>query len=176
MNRAQIEKNLEKLVQEISQEDFIYKLLLAYGTPKATVTLLKKGKKNLSKRDDQIILKKKLFFQEAMDQDLHALIDTLEKDTHTHRHDPRFIVVTDYKTLLAVDTKAKDTLDIKLEEINKYPFFFGPWAKIEKNTHHNEQEADVKAAEKMAKIYDEILKGNHLETQEDLHSLNMGVS
>ena len=176
MNIAQIEKNLTKLIEDISPDSFIYDLLLAYGTPKTTVTLLKKGNRNLSKKDDQIILKRKLFFQETQNQDLHGLIDSLKRDETTHRHDPRFIVVTDHKTLLAVDTKTDDTLDIKVNEINKHPFFFGPWAKIEKNTHYNEQEADVKAAEKMAKIYDEILKDNEFETKEDLHGLNIFLS
>ncbi|GJM00553.1 MAG: putative DNA methyltransferase YeeA [Methyloligella sp.] len=176
MNIAQIEKNLTKLIGGISPDSFIYDLLLAYGTPKTTVTLLKKGNRNLSKKDDQIILKRKLFFQETQEQDLHGLIDGLKNDDATHRHDPRFIVVTDYKTLLAIDTKTDDTLDIKITEINKHPFFFGPWAKIEKNTHYNEQEADVKAAEKMAKIYDEILKDNAFETKEDLHGLNIFLS
>lgn len=55
MNIEQIEKNLTALVKNISEETFIYDLLLAYGVPKATVSLLKKGKRNLSKRDDQII-------------------------------------------------------------------------------------------------------------------------
>ena len=176
MNIAQIEKNLSKLVKDISKETFIYDLLLAYGTPKATVNLLKKGKRNLSKHDDQIILKKKMFFQKIVAGDLHNTIDTLKRDEYTYRHDPRFIVVTDYKTLLAIDTKTDDTLDIKIQEIIKHPFFFGPWAKIEKTTHANENPADVKAAEKMAKIYDEILKGNEYETKEELHGLNIFLS
>lgn len=176
MNIAQIEKNLTKLVDDISPESFVYDLLLAYGTPKTTVTLLKKGNRNLSKKEGRIILKRKLFFQKSQGEDLHGLIDALKRDDTTHRHDPRFIVVTDYKTLLAVDTKTDDTLDIKVKEINKHPFFFGPWAKIEKTTHANENPADVKAAEKMAKIYDEILKDNQLETQEDLHGLNVFLS
>lgn len=176
MHIAQVEKNLTKLIEDISPDSFIFDLLLAYGTPKTTVTLLKKGNRNLSKKDGQIILKRKLFFQETQNQDLHGLIDTLKRDETTHRHDPRFIVVTDHKTLLSVDTKTDDTLDIRINEINKHPFFFGPWAKIEKNTHYNEQEADVKAAEKMAKIYDEILKDNEFETKEDLHGLNIFLS
>ena len=133
MNIAQIEKNLTTLVENISKENFIYDLLLAYGVPKATVSLLKKGKRNLSKHDDQIILKKKLFFQETESEDLHSLIDTLKNDEATHRHDPRFIVVTDYKTLLAVDTKTDDPLDINIADIVKHPFFFGPWAKDRKS-------------------------------------------
>lgn len=34
MNIAQIEKNLSKLVKNISPDEFVYDLLLAYGTPK----------------------------------------------------------------------------------------------------------------------------------------------
>ena len=50
MNIAQIEKNLTKLVDDISPESFVYDLLLAYGTPKTTVTLLKKGNRLLAKK------------------------------------------------------------------------------------------------------------------------------
>ena len=76
MNIGQIEKNLTELIAEFSADNFIYDLLLAYGTPKTTVTLLLKGNRNLSKKDGQIILKRKLFFQEADSQDLHSLIDS----------------------------------------------------------------------------------------------------
>ena len=78
---------------------------------------IKKGKHNLAKKSGQIILKKKLFFQESKNQDLHALIDSIQKDEATNRHNPRFIIVTDYKNLLAFDTKTKDTLDVEIANI-----------------------------------------------------------
>lgn len=175
MNIAQIEENLTKLIANFSKEDFIYELLLAYGLPKTTITLLKKGKHNLAKKLGQIILKKKLFFQESESQDLHALIDSIQKDEATHRHNPRFIIVTDYENILAIDTKTKDTLDEKIVNLNKRFDFFLPWAGMEKANHKNENPADVKAAEKMAKIYDEIQKDNQF-NKEDLHSLNTFLS
>jgi len=49
MNSAQIEKNLKQLVKNIKADSFIFDLLLAYGFPKSTVTLLKKGSRNQSK-------------------------------------------------------------------------------------------------------------------------------
>ena len=119
MKIAQIEENLTKLISNFSKEDFIYELLLAYGLPKNTITLLKKGKHNLAKKSGQIILKKKLFFQEAENQDLHALIDSIQKDEATHRHNPRFIIVTNFENILAIDTKTKDTLDEKIVNLNK---------------------------------------------------------
>lgn len=176
MNIAQIEDNLQKLLQNFSEEEFIYDLLLAYGLPKNTITLLKKGNRNLSKKDGQIILKKKLFFQATANSDLHSSIDTLRKTEETFRHDPRFIIVTDYKTLLAIDTKTEDTLDISIKEITKHFDFFLPWAGMEKAQLKTENPADVKAAERMARLYDEILKDNSFKKPEELHSLNVFLS
>jgi hypothetical protein len=176
MNFAQVEENLQQLVENFSQEEFIYDLLLAYGLPKNTITLLKKGNRNMAKKDGQIILKKKLFFQEVVNSDLHAVIDALRKTEETFKHDPRFIVVTDYKTLLAIDVKTADTLDIPIIEITKHYDFFLPWAGMEKAQLKSESEADVKAAEKMARLYDQILKDNPYRTYDQLHSLNVFLS
>lgn len=173
MNIAEIEKNLEKLVRNLSNEEFIFDLLLAYGTPRATVTLLKKGRHNLSKQDGQIILKKKLFFQEVNGHDLHETIDNLSNNVSTMRHSPRFIIVTDYSTLLAVDTKNRDQLDIEMKNIIKHYDFFLPWAGIEKHNHTNDNPADRKAAEKMAKLYDGILADNNISNEKKTHDLNV---
>ena len=162
--------------KNFSKESFIFDLLLAYGTPKATITLLKKGRHNLSKRDDQIILKKKLFFQEVKNEDLHAVIDDLQKDKTTMRHNPRFIIVTDYQTLLAMDTKTKDQPEIKIKSIAKHYDFFLPWAGIEKHKHTNENDADRRAAVKMAKLYDGILADNQISDKKRTHDLNIFLS
>lgn len=176
MNIAQIENNLQKLIQNFSKENFIYDLMLAYGLPKNTITLLKKGNRNLSKKDDQIILKKKLFFQAVSRDDLHVTIDTLHKTTDTFRHDPRFIIVTDHKTLLAIDTKTEDTLDIPIKDMPKHLDFFLPWAGMEKAQLKTENPADVKAAERMAQLYDEILQDNSFKKPEEIHGLNVFLS
>lgn len=177
MNSGQIEENVKSVIENFSKEEFVFELLLAYGLPKATITLLKKGKHNLSKKENQVILKKKLFFQEVQDKDLHETIDSLQKDTQTMRHEPRFIVVTDYETLLAVDTKTKEHLDTSIRDISKRYDFFLPWAGIEKHKHKNENPADRKAAEKMAKLYDGILAENEIgKDSEKTHALNIFLS
>ncbi|MCK9571878.1 MAG: N-6 DNA methylase [Candidatus Omnitrophica bacterium] len=176
MNIEQIENNLKILSKNIHKEEFVFDLLLAYGLPKATVTLLKKGRHNLSKQDGRIILKRKLFFQDVNNADLHETIDSLHKDTSTKHHSPRFIVVTDYEILLAVDTKTNEHLDIPIKNIVKYYDFFLPWAGIEKHRHTNENPADRKAAEKMAKLYDEILAENSIVNAEKIHDLNVFLS
>lgn len=176
MNIEQIENNLTVLSTHFKKEEFIFDLMLAYGMPKATITLLKKGQHNLSKKPGVIILKRKLYFQEVIDTDLHNTIDTLQKDKSTMRHNPRFIVVTDYHTLLAVDTKTNEHLDIQIKNVIKHYDFFLPWAGIEKHKYINENPADRKAAEKMARLYDEILAENNIEDPQKIHDLNVFLS
>lgn len=176
MNIDQIERNLITLSQNINRDEFIFDLLLAYGVPKATITLLKKGKHNFSTRNGRIILKRKVFFQEEIDTDIHESIDKLQKDILTSRYSPRFLVVTDYITLLAADLKTGEHLDIPIKNISKHFDFFLPWAGIEKHRQGNENPADRKAAEKMAKLYDEIFVENTIKEPQRLHDLNVFLS
>jgi hypothetical protein len=176
MNIAQIENNLQQLIKSFKKETFIYDLLLAYDTPKSTITRLQKGGLNLSKIEGEIAWKKKLFFKSAFDENPQTLFDLVKKNDRANKHSPRFIIITDYKTLLAFDTKTQDTLDIPILEIPKHFDFFLPWAGMEKAQHQPENPADVKAAERMAKLYDEIKKDNPTKTQEQVHNLNVFLS
>lgn len=176
MNIAQIETALQKILKPFKKESFIYDLLLAYGQPKASIKRLQEGGLNLSKTEGEIIWKKKLFFKPVKGEDLHGLIDTIKADDKILKHDLRFIIVTDFQTLLAIDRKTSDTLDIPILEIAKHFDFFLPWAGMEKAQHQNENPADVKAAERMAKLYDEIKKDNPTKTPEEVHNLNVFLS
>jgi hypothetical protein len=173
MNIAQIEINLQNLIKTLSKETFIYELLLAYGLPKASITRLQKGNLNLSKVDGEISWKKKLFFQEEYKDDLHLTISELIKSI---KHQQRFVIVTDYNFFLAADTKTGEKLDIELQELPKHFDFFLPWAGMEKAQHRNENPADVKAAERMAKLFDEIKKDNVAASEDDSHALNVFLS
>ena len=170
---TQIEKNLSKLIKNFNEETFIYDLLLAYDFKPSTISRIKKGSYNLSKVDGEISLKKKLFFKEVYNEDLHLSITNLSKDI---KHNQRFVIVTDYKTLLAKDTKMNITLDIQLKDLPKNYDFFLPWAGMEKAQLQNENPADIKAAVKMAKLFDEIKTDNEDDSPEFLHSLNIFLS
>lgn len=177
MNIAQIEANVQQLLANYTPDTFIYDLLLAYGTPKSSIVRLQQGGLNLSKNNGEIAWKKKLFYKTvAPEQDVHDVIERLKADEHTAKHDPRFVVVTDFETLLALDRKNADTLDISLSDLSKHFDFFLPWAGMEKATHQNENPADVKAAERMAKLYDEIKKDNPTDTADRVHNLNVFLS
>ncbi len=170
MNITQIESNLQNLIKSFSKETFIYEFLLAYGLPKASITRLQKGNLNLSKKDGEISWKKKLLFKEECSADLHLTISELIQQI---KHEQRFVIVTDYKLLLAADTKTGEKLDIELQELPKHFDFFLPWAGMEKAQHRNENPADVKAAERMAKLFDEIKKDNPVKSEAESHALNV---
>ena len=173
MNLTQIEKKLKDLVEYHNPLEFIYDLLSAYNLPKATVTRLRKGNSDLSKNQNEVILKNKVFFKEELMMDLHESISILEKN---HKHNERFLIVTDWKTFLAIDTKTKDKLDTEFKDLPKHYDFFLPWAGMEKTQHANENPADVKAAEKMAKLFDAIKQNNPDDSEEFVHSLNVFLS
>lgn len=170
MNITQIESNLQQLIKSFSKDTFIYELLLAYGLPKASITRLQKGNLNLSKVEGEISWKKKLFFREETQADLHLTLSELLKQI---KHEQRFVIVTDYTLFLAADTKTGEKLDIELQELAKHFDFFLPWAGMEKAQHRNENPADVKAAERMARLFDEIKKDNPVKSDAESHALNV---
>lgn len=98
MKSAEIEKQVKELVKTIAsktfdKQGFIYKFLLAYGLPKASITRLKKGNLNLSKVQGEIDWKKKLFFKEEHSQDLHSAISQKVKELK-HKNALSFIPIT----------------------------------------------------------------------------------
>ena len=86
------------------------------------------------------------------------------------------IIITNYQNILAFDTKTKDSLNETIVNLPSRYDFFLPWAGMEKASYQNENPADVKASEKMAKIYDEIQKQNQFITEADLLDLNIFLS
>jgi type I restriction-modification system DNA methylase subunit len=177
MNITEIESNLQKLTKSIKSESFIFEFLLSYGTPKSTIARLKQASgTNLAKVEGEILWKKKLYFKPIQKKDDFPTLDGLRTLGEQSKHEPRFIIRTDYKTLLALDQKTDDTLETPIQQLSKHLDFFLPLAGMEKAKHQNENPADVKAAEKMGRLYDELKKINTVKTKEETHNLNVFLS
>jgi len=174
MKSAEIAINIQNLIKNRpANEEFIYELLLAYGSPKSGITLLKKGTRNLAKNPDEVLWKNKVYFKPVETQSLLDAMEELKKSPLTKTNKPRFLVATDFKQILAIDQKKGDTLDTSIDTLDAHYNFFFPWAGMEKIKLSNENPADVKAAEKMAKLFDAIKKDNPDYLQEDPHSMNV---
>jgi type I restriction-modification system DNA methylase subunit len=176
MNLAEIEQNVADL--DVSKGfDLIHDLLRAYGIPKASISRLKKGTHDRAKIDNEHLWKGKLYYRFVDDgSDLYSLIDDAKNEERVTRERPRFLIVRDIKRLLAIDTKTETTLDIELSQLVENTDFFLPWAGIEKTQLETLNYADIKAAAKMAKLYDEIIKHNSITTESDVHHLNVFFS
>jgi hypothetical protein len=159
--------------------EFLEDLLLAYGFPKMSVARLMSGSTDRAEAPTERLLKNKVYFRAAddvADDELYALIDAARDDDRVVKHKPRFLIVKNEARLLAGDQNTGETLDIAVDELGAHTAFFLPWAGIEKTQLENINYADVKAAEKMAKLYDEVTKHNSIETEDDIHALNVFFS
>lgn len=179
MNIAQVEEKVKALASNSQQEDFLYDLLECYGKPKASISRLRmsgKGSYNLSKHADEILWKKQVYFKATNSIKLLTVIDEMKHADVVIKHQPRFVIAINTSHLLAIDTKTDDTLDIPLADLNKKFDFFLPWAGLEKTQAQGENPADVKAAEKMAKLFDLLRDNNPATTNQEIHSQNVFLS
>lgn len=113
----EIQGRVREAVSRAVPEEFIYDLLRAYGLPKAAVTRLETGAYNLAKKPGEILWKKRLFFAVADNGRLRTLVEEATEREDVQRHDSRFVVATDFETIVARDLKTGDSLDVPLAEL-----------------------------------------------------------
>lgn len=155
----ELEDKIIELIENLDKDKFIFNFLSLYDFPKATITKLEKGVNNVSKNKNEIHLKAKLFFRKV-ENDILKNYTEIENDLAEIKTKPRYIIVTDFKKLLAKDTKTQESLDIDFRELPIYYSFFLAWNGIEKIDYEKENPLDIKAAERFSKIYDELIKNN----------------
>ncbi len=175
VNQAKIFEQLEQLTSELYRDEFIYGFLSAFDFPKATITQVRQGgARNVAKEACHVALKNKLYFQPVVEgSDLNVLLETRLSDPGIAKNKIRFVLVTDFIRFLAWDTLSKELLDIDLDELHSNYGFFLPLVGLEKAIVSSENPADVKAAEKMGKLFDLIRIQNDLSQPADIHALNV---
>lgn len=175
-----IEARIAPLGDRVTYDrEFLFSLLVAYGKPKSSITRLRNGSLNVAADPTcEVALKNVVYFREvptAAETSLLEAGEQLRTAAHALRYTPRFIMVTDYTTLISWDTKTGENIVFPLREIAKHFTFFLPWAGMEKAQYVAERHADVKAAEQMGKLFDELLKANPIVTKDETqrHGLNV---
>lgn len=146
--------------RESYDREFIFSLLLAYGKPQGNVTRLRNGSLNVAHDPSSEVAQKNVVYFKETTGDPLAVIDELKTSPLVVRYNTRFVIVTDYTELLAIDTKTGENLMIPIRDIDQHFTFFLPWAGMEKAQYVAEAHADVKAAERMGKLFDELLAAN----------------
>lgn len=175
VNQGTILNLLEQACLKLNPDEFIYQFMDAYGFPKSTVTRLRNSDddRNVGEGSD-IGVKKKLYFKRvSQGADIGEAADALKTSDAVTRNDIRFVIATDFKTLVAYDLKADERLEVAIDELHKDYGFFLPLAGYEKAVMYSEHPADLKASEKMGQLFDMIRERNDLTKAEDIHALNV---
>lgn len=176
---------LEKLGQRGSSAgEFVYELLRIFADwGDGQVRRTKEGVGNLAK-DGHSILVKALscvlaYRPIAEGVDISAFYDeinSMREEPIIAKRLPRLFVVSDGVRVVAYDPKTNDWYENTIDLLWKDFEFFTPLAGIEKIQFTEEAEADVKSAELMAKLFDDIRRYNNIRDPQTVHALNIFMS
>lgn len=167
-----------------SADEFVYELLRIFADwGDGQVRRTKEGAGNLAK-DGRTILVKALscvlaYRPIADGTDISTSYDeinAMREEPKIAKRLPRLFVVSDGVKVVAYDPKINDWYENSIDLLWKDFEFFTPLAGIEKIQFTAEAEADVKSAELMAKLFDDIRRYNDIRDPQTVHALNVFMS
>ncbi|MCG7260546.1 class I SAM-dependent DNA methyltransferase [Corynebacterium guaraldiae] len=177
LNLRAVEERTSKLGSRAEYDrEFLFDLLEAYGRAKSSITRLRSGNLDVAQDPSREVAQKNVvyFHESELGQAFDDLV-RLSTAAHVTRYTPRFVIATDYSELVALDMKTQENLKTPIGQIDQHFTFFLPWAGMEKVQYVSDSHADVRAAEKMGKLFDELLEANPnlADGKVGVHSLNV---
>lgn len=152
-----------------------YWLLHSFGKGERDIERYKEGK-GVLKTFNGLLIKGLFCYQPASTLHLTDTLESLKQDEQVLKAAPKIIAVSDGKTLLAYDLREKDTYENPLNRVASDFAFFYPLMDVERVHYVEESPADIKAAEKLAKLHDELRAYNDFHSNDDLHDLNIFIT
>ena len=158
-------------------DGLVYDLLRIFcGYGDGNIRRIRDGVGNKAKDGRTVLIPNLIAYRPKAELDPHDEIKAMQANPKIAKHSPRLYVVSDGKTIVAVDPKEQDIYENEVALMWKDFDFFYPLAGIEKIRNVEEAEADVKSAELMAKIFDEIRRHNDVKDVAEMHRLNIFMS
>jgi hypothetical protein len=152
-----------------------YALLRSFGKSERDIERYKEGK-GVLKTFDGLLIKGLFCYQQTSMFSLTDQLEMLKTNPMIIKAAPKIVAVSDGKTILAYDLREKDTYENQLERLPSDFAFFYPLMDVERVHYVEESPADIKAAEKLAKLHDELRSYNEFRSSDDLHDLNLFIS
>ena len=175
LSYKEIEQRLMMLAQPIAADEVGYGLLYCFGKSDRDIARYKEGK-GVMKGFDGLLIKGLLCYQSAPTLQLTYALEALKTDAQVLKAAPKIVAVSDGTTLLAYDLRERDTYENPLQRVHCDFAFFYPLMDVERVHYVEESPADVKAAEKLAKLHDELRAYNAFDSNDDLHDLNIFIT
>lgn len=173
---TEIERSLKVFAsQQVSAAEVGYTLLMAFGKSARDIERYKEGK-GILKTFDGLLIKGLFCYRAASTELLTSALEELKTNTQVMKAAPKIIAVSDGETVIAYDTREQDTYEHRLSKMHCDFLFFYPLMGVERIHNVEESPADTKAAEKLAKLHDEIRAYNEYNSDADLHDLNIFIS
>ncbi len=171
-----IEDRLLSLKNQVyPAEEIGYRLLYAFGKSEKEISRYKEGK-GILKTFDGLLIKGLFCYRPAISTRLDKELEYLKSDIQVLKASPKIIAVSDGITILAYDLREKDTYENPINRLYCDFAFFYPLMDVERVHYVEESPADVKAAEKLAKLHDELRAYNEFRSDSDLHDLNIFIT
>ena len=153
-----------------------YRLLFSFGKSERDIMRYKEGKSIMKTFSDGLLIKGLFCFQSTTSQQLSNTLEQLKADPQVLKAAPKIVTVSDGEVLLAYDLREHDTYENRLDRLSCDFAFFYPIMGVERVHNVEESPADVKAAEKLAKLHDELRAYNEFRGDDDLHDLNIFIT
>ena len=172
----EIEQRLvDSFSQNVNPAEVGYQLLYSFGKSERDIERYKEGK-GVLKTFDGLLIKGLFCYQPVSMFGLTSQLEQLKSNPQIIKAAPKIIAVSDGKSILAYDLREKDTYENQLERLPSDFAFFYPLMDVERVHYVEESPADIKAAEKLAKLHDELRSYNEFRSDDDLHDLNLFIS
>ena len=168
----QTEQELQAFKGSFSSAEIPYIILKAFGKTDADIRRYKSGK-GIVVKFDGLLIKGVIAYRPCSAIEMDDTLNAMKTDAFIAKAAPRILTVSDGQRILAYDPKENETYENPLNKLWIDFQFFYPLCGIERYRGIEENPADVKAAEKMAKLHDEIRAYNDFSSNADLHELNL---
>lgn len=160
LNIVDIENGLEALSQKNLTPDEYGKELIALFAPSATLKRLGTTKANTSDFGSGILWREKLHYVPCKAGELNGVIEKVKASNQTLKAKVRLVVVNDGSHILVFDRKYNELTDCTIETVKDEPQLFLPLTGQEGFRREAENEVDIKATGKLAKLYDALIEKN----------------
>lgn len=158
---ADIEEAVSKIAAEpFNPETFPYDFIAAYDAPPATVTRIRNGSQNATDLEGGLLWRQKLHLLVCKPGQVEASLQQLVASRATERQKAQFLLATDGIEVAARDLRADDATFFSFEQFGDHFGFFLPLAGYSRYKAAEENPIDVKAANRLRKLYDALIAEN----------------
>ena len=171
----QIGLGLEAFREPFATEDIPYMLMGAIGASPTILQRYREGKGTVASFEG-LLVKNILAYRLVRTEEMNAQLEEMKRDRWVVKNRPAILAVSDGDVLKAFDPAVEETYENHLNNLFTDYEFFSPMWGVRKIRNIEENDADVKAAYKMAQIHDEIRRYNQIGITADTHDLNVFMS